>query len=142
MTPIDTVHQQLREATGLTGILDATYRAFMTMLPIFEDLQNRGGPGFAAVVMAGTQAANGRLALHPAPSLSATARATLPAVAGISESETQPLAQALAELGRLINGRLAEAYTEAENPLDRLACIEAGWHAYDLSAYLGGAPPT
>ncbi len=142
MNPIDAAHQQLREATGLTGILDATYRAFMTMLPVLEDLQDRGGPGFAAAVMAGTQAANGRLALHPAPSLSASARAAIPAVEGVSELATQPLAKALAELGRLINGRLAEAHVEAENPLDRLACIEAGWHAYDLSIYLGGAPPT
>jgi hypothetical protein len=142
MTPIDAIHQQLREATGRTAILDATYRAFMTMLPVFEDLQNRGGPGFAAVVMAGTQAANGRLALHPAPSLSASARATLPVVAGVSELATQPLAKALAELGQLMNDRLAEAYVEAENPIDRLACIEAGWHAHDLSVYLGGAPPT
>jgi hypothetical protein len=142
MTSIDTFHKQLRKATGLTGILDASYRAFMAMLPVLEDLQNRGGPGFAAVVMAGTQAANGRFALDPAPSLSASARAARPAVAGISELAAQSLAQALADLGRLINGRLAEACTEAENPLDRLACIEAGWHAYDLSVYLGGAPPT
>lgn len=142
MNPIEASHEQLREATGLTGILDATYRAFMTMLPVFENLQDRGGPGFAAVVMAATQAANGRFALNPAPSLSASARATLPGVASVSELATQPLAKALAELGQLVNDRLAEAYVEAENPLDRLACIEAGWHAHDLSAYLGGAPPT
>ncbi len=142
MTPIDAIHEQLREATGLIAILDATYRAFMTMLPVLEDLQNRGGPGFAAVVMAGTQAANGRFALHPAPSLSVSARAAQPTVAGVSELAAQPLAKALADLGQLINSRLAEAYVEAENPLDRLACIEAGWHAHDLSVYLGGAPPT
>jgi len=139
MTPIDTVHEQLRDASGLAGILDATYRAFITMLPAFEDLQDRGGPGFAAFVMAGTQAANGRFALHPAPSLPAAALATHPTAAGFSQLATQPVAKALADLGQLIADRLAEAYVEAVNPIDRLACIEAAWHAYDLSAFLGGA---
>ncbi|HET7015983.1 MAG TPA: hypothetical protein VFI65_18820 [Streptosporangiaceae bacterium] len=142
MTPIDVVHEQLRAATGVPGILDAAYRAFMTMLPVLEVLQDRGGPSFAAVVSAGTEASSGRFALDPAPSLSAAARAARPTVAGISELPIQPVAKALAELGGLINSRLAEAYVEAENPLDRLACIEAGWYAYDLSVYLGGAPPT
>lgn len=141
MTQIDTVHEQLRDATGLAGILDATYRAFMTMLPAFEDLQDRGGPGFAAVVMAGTQAANGKFALHPAPSLPVKARATHPTAVGVSELATQQVARALADLGQLIVDRLGEAAVEAVNPLDRLACIEAAWHARDLSAYLGGAPP-
>jgi hypothetical protein len=141
MTPIDVVYEQLRDAVGLVGVMDATYRAFMMMLPVFEDLQDRGGPAFAAFVMAGTQAANGRLALHPAPSLSAAARATHPTGAGVSELATQPVAKALANLGQLISDRLGEAAVEAVNPLDRLACIEAAWHAHDLSAYLGGAPP-
>src|SRR5262249_27237382 len=60
VTPIDAIHEQLRDATGLAGIMDATYRAFMAMRPVFEELQDRGGPGFAAFVLAGTQAANGR----------------------------------------------------------------------------------
>jgi hypothetical protein len=142
MTSIDAVHEQLREATGLVGILDAAYLTFMAMLPVFENLQDRGGPGFAAVVNAGTQATNGRFALHPAPSLSASARAARPAVAGVSELATQPVAKALAGLGQLIADRLAEAYVEAADPVDRLACIEAAWLAQDLSTYLGGVPPT
>lgn len=142
MTPIDTVNEQLREATGLTGILDAAYRAFMTMLPIFENLKDRGGAGLAAVFNAGTQAADGRVALDPAPSLSASARAASPVVSGISELPTLPVARALADLGLLIADRLAEAYVEAVSPIDRLACIEAAWRAHDLSAYLGVAVPT
>jgi hypothetical protein len=141
MTPIEAIQEQLRGATRLVGILDATYRAFMTMLPVLEDLQDRGGPGFAAFVMAGTQAANGRLALHPAPSLSAAARAARPTSADVRELATQPLAKAMADLGQLIADRLGAAAVEAVNPLDRLACIEVAQHAHDLSGYLGGAPP-
>ena len=69
MDQIESARARLEQATGLPAVLDAAYDAFEEMLSALEDQQDRGGGAFAAFVMSGAAAANGRDALAAAPSL-------------------------------------------------------------------------
>ena len=69
MDRIDTARARLEHASGLPAVLDAAYDAFEDMLGVIEAQQDPGGGAFAAFVMAGAAAANGRNAVAAAPSL-------------------------------------------------------------------------
>src|SRR6202043_3720301 len=69
MDPIEAARARLEQVAGLPAVLDAAYEAFEEMLRAIEDQQDPDGGAFAAFVMSGAAAANGRDALAAAPSL-------------------------------------------------------------------------
>ncbi len=98
MKSLDAARERIARATDLSEVLDASYRAFATMLHVIQQEQDRGGPMFAAFMMAGKPATDGTLALLTAPSLPDSTRLTPVRAAG--PSELTPLRRSAAFGGR------------------------------------------
>lgn len=132
--------ERMEQATDLGGVLDASYGVFMTLLDVVKEQQDRGGPLFAAFVIAGVSVAGGRFAIGEAPSLSASALMN-PAL-GVSDAagSAEEMAAAIADLCRVVASRLDEVALIADDVRDRRACQDASRHARALCARLGGAP--
>jgi hypothetical protein len=142
MDQIESARVHLEQATGLAAVLDAAYDAFEQMLPALEEQQDRGGATFAAFVMSGTAAANGRNALAAAPSLPPAASGDLAAgTAGPSSGRAaQDAAATLAQLSQLLSGRLTDASDLSADVGDKLACARAARHAASICSLLGRTP--
>jgi hypothetical protein len=142
MNHLAAVRARLEQASDLPAILDAAYDAFEGMLPVIHGQEDRAGGGFAAFVMAGASAANGRDAVASAPSLPPAAPRRAPPAAGdpvtgITEEEA---AAVLAGLSQLLASRLADAAAWAPDAADRAACAVAARHAGAIWSLLAGAP--
>ena len=142
MDKIESAHLRLEQAVGLPAVLDAAYDAFEEMLSALEEQQDRGGGTFAAFVMSGAAAANGRDALAAAPSLLPTASGDL--AAGAAGPACGPLmedaAAVLAELSQLLSSRLAAASNLSANVGDQVTCAQAARHAASICSLLGRTP--
>jgi hypothetical protein len=142
MNPINVARARLDQAAGLPAILDAAYDAFEEMLRAIADQQDPVGGAFAAFVMAGAAAANGRDAVAAAPSLPPAASGDLDgAVAGSARGLlVGEAAAALARLSQLLVSRLTGASDLSADIGDRVACAQAARHAASICSLLGGAP--
>jgi hypothetical protein len=142
MDQIESARVRLEQATGLAAVLDAAYDAFEQMLPALEEQQDRGGGTFAAFVMSGTAAANGRNALAAAPSLPSASSGDLAAVtAGSSRGRAaEDAAMVLAGLSQLLSTRLTAASDLSADAGDKLACAQAARHAASICSFLGRTP--
>jgi hypothetical protein len=142
MNDIATVRAQLEQASDLPGILDAAYEAFEAMLPVIWGQAERVGGGFAAFVMAGASAANGRDAIASAPSLPPAAPGSTPQAAGEQPADVteEEAAAVLAGLSELLASRLSDAASWAADAADRAACADAARHARAVWSLLAGAP--
>ena len=139
MNCLDLARERVEQAAGLPALLDASYAAFMLLLPVIEHQQDPASPWFVPYVMAGSAAAGGRLALLDAPSLPQVSRALgFPAPGHQPASET---AAAVAALAGVLAVRLDSAAIAAGQPEDRRACALAARCARDLKARLGWTPP-
>lgn len=148
MKSVETARERIARATDLCEVLDASYRAFATMLRVIQQEQDQGGPLFAAFMMAGTPADAGRLALLDAPSLPASTRLTpFPHAADLTPSaeracsaeragSSEHAAAAVAWLSLILACRLDDQAASADNAEDREACVEAARHAWTLHARL------
>jgi hypothetical protein len=140
MNCLDLARARVEQATGLAGLLQAAYAAFLALLPVIESQQDPASPWFVPFVMAQAPAAGGRLALLGAPSLPPASREL-----GFPAAGQQPAEHAAAAAARLalaLAARLDNAAAAAPGPRDRRACARAAGHARDLAAGLGGAPPS
>src|SRR5258708_2561570 len=135
MKSLDAARERFGRATDLSEVLDASYRAFATMLHVIQQEQDRGGPMFAAFMMAGKPATDGTLALLTAPSLPDSTRFTPVRAAGPSASAEQT-ADAVAWLSLILACRLDDQAASADNAEDRDACVEAARHAWAMHARL------
>lgn len=142
MEHIDIVRARLEHATGLPALLDAAYAAFEDMLTAIEARQDPSTGAFAAFVMAGAAAANGRNVVAAAPSLP-------PAPSGdLARTQTRPpgglpaeaAAAILAALSQLLASRLTQASDLPAGLGDRVACAQAARHAASICSLLGGMP--
>jgi hypothetical protein len=142
MDQIESARVRLEQATGLPAVLDAAYEAFEEMLPALEEQQDRGGGTFAAFVMSGTAAANGRNALAAAPSLPPALSGDLAAVTAgpFSGRAAQDAAAILAQLSQLLSTRLTDASDLSADPDDKLACARAAHHAATICSLLSRTP--
>ena len=142
MDPIEAARARLDQAAGVAAILDAAYEAFEEMLRAIEDQQDPAGGAFAAFVMSGAAAANGRDALAAAPSLPPAASGDLAdAIAGSPRDlTTEDAALALAGLSQLLASRLTDAGDLPAGAGDRVACAQAARHAASICSLLGGIP--
>lgn len=137
MSCFDALGERIERASHVPDILDASYWAFTTMLDLIHKQQDRGGPMFAAFVMAGVPASSGRLALLAAPSLPASTRLMPPASTGAFLGSPEQTADAVAWLSLNLAHRLDDVAATADNAEDRNACVEAARHAWALHARLG-----
>ena len=142
MDRIASARARVEQAIGLPAVLDAAYDAFEQLLAAITSQQDRGGGAFAAFVMSGTAAANGRDALAAAPSLPPGSSGEIASTASESapEQRTQDAAAVLARLSQLLSRRLTDAGDRTADAGDRLACAQAARHAADVCLLLGGTP--
>lgn len=140
MDILETARERVEQAADLEDVLNASYRAFMVLLDVVREKQDRGGPLFAAFVAAGVSVAGGRFALAAAPSLTATARIAPAAGPAHAASSAEETTAAIAALCRVVVRRLDDVALIARDIRDRQACQEGSRHARDLFARLGGAP--
>jgi hypothetical protein len=142
MNQIESACVRLEQATALPAVLDAAYEAFEEMIWALEEEEDRGGGAFAAFVMSGTAAANGRDALAAAPSLPLAPSGDLVAVtAGRSSGlATEDAAAILARLGQMLSSRLAAASDLSADAGDKVACAQAARHAATICSLLGRTP--
>ena len=125
MDRIASARARVEQAIGLPAVLDAAYDAFEQLLAAITSQQDRGGAAFAAFVMSGTAAANGRDALAAAPSLPPVSSGEIASTASESalELRTQDAAAVLARLSQLLSRRLTDASDRTADAGDRLACV-------------------
>ena len=142
MDQIESARARVEQAIGLPAVLDAAYDAFEQMLAAITIEQDRGGGTFAAFVMSGTAAANGRDALAAAPSLPPASSGDLASIAWepCGDLLAEDAAPALASLGQLLSRRLTDASDHSADAGDRVACIQAARHAAYVCSLLGGTP--
>jgi hypothetical protein len=142
MDPIEAARARLEQAAGLPAVLDAAYEAFEEMLRAIEDQQDPAGGAFAAFVMSGAAAANGRDALAAAPSLPPAASGDLASVIAGSPRDltTEDAAAVLAGLSQLLASRLTDAGDLSPGAGDRIACTQAARHAVNICSLLGRIP--
>src|SRR6266487_2966483 len=141
MDHVRAARERLEQASDLPAVLEAACTAFEDMLAVIQDQQDRLGAAFAAFILAGASAANGRFAVITAPSLPRSTSAAVPDATrpggGVS---TYDAATALAGLSRQLASRLDQASGWAAEPADRAACAEAARHARALFTRFGAAP--
>jgi len=138
MNSLEQARARVEQAAGLTPLLEASYAAFLLLLPVIEHQQEPGSPWFAAFVMAGGPAASGRFALLGAPSLPEASRFLgfpVPVHRG-----TRQTAAAVVALAGVLARRLDDGAVAAARRGDRDACKVAARCARDVQARLGGTP--
>jgi hypothetical protein len=142
MDQIESARVRLEQAAGLPAVLDAAYEAFEEMIWALEEQEDRGGGAFAAFVMSGTAAANGRDALAAAPSLPLALSGDLAAVSAERSSRlaAEDAAAVLAQLSQLLSTRLTDASDLSADPGDKVACARAARHAASICSLLGRTP--
>jgi hypothetical protein len=142
MEQIESVRARVEHAIGLLAVLDAAYNAFEQMLTAITIQQDRGGETFAAFVMSGTAAANGRDALAVAPSLPSASSGDLASRARerCGDLPAEAAAAELASLSQLLSRRLIDASDYSADAGDRVACVQAARHAAYVCSLLGGTP--
>lgn len=128
MREADELRQALEDASGLAGVLGASWDAFDLIVTGCQHGERGSRELFAAFAFAGAAAATGRRLVTAAPSLPAGhGRATSPA-RPVADDQEQ-LADTLASLARALHERLVAAYRQAGDPADQDACADAAVHA-------------
>ena len=136
------IPERLQGATGLKAVLAAAYDAFEFLLAVIRDHQDLDEGLFAAFVMSGACAADGRDALAAAPSL----RWPPPvehagAVNDFHSGSAGEIAADLAALSQQLATRLRDAATTAPDSRDRAECAEAAQCAIRIRDLLAGWMP-
>ena len=132
---------RLRQATGLPAVMDAACDAFEEILAVIGDHEDTTSAVSIPLVLAATQAANGRDALLFAPSLPPRRlHQTQP-----EEQKPPPAAAditaAVAGLGMLLAARLMRTASIVVAGPDRAACQDAAGYARAICGLLAGAGP-
>ena len=156
---------RLRQATGLAAVLDAASDSFEEILAVIGDHEDTTAAVDIPLVMAATQAANGRDALLFAPSLPPrrvhqrrpeTAQSPWPDAAAFSDQHPQRrnprrlhrqatgapgIAAAVAALSMPLATHLAHTARTIATGADRAACQDAAGYAQAICGLLARAGP-
>jgi hypothetical protein len=141
MTPTSLIRQQLEDAHSVADILDASYDAFDEMLSAFDRYQRGCGPFYAALIMAGPAAADGRNTVGAAPSIPPPERDRPQPPAPATEPAAREVAESIADLALLTARKLRTAAAAATCPADCSACIDAAQYADEVHALMTGKGP-
>ena len=132
--------EHLRHATGLAAILDAACDAFEQILAVIGDHEDTGAVDIP-LVLAATQAANGRDTLLFAPSLPPH-RLHQPQQTGEPPRlGAANITAAVAELSMLLATELAHAARTVAAGPDQAACQDAASYARAIRGLLAGTGP-
>jgi hypothetical protein len=130
------------QARELASVLDAACEAFEEILAVIGDYEDAAGAFTVPLLLAATQAANGRDAVLFAPSLPAR-RLHQPQHAGEEpeRASAQEVSSAVAGLCQLLASQLDHSAGTTTAPADRAACQDAANHARHAHALLTGNTP-
>jgi hypothetical protein len=130
------------QARDLAAVLDAACEAFEEILAVIGDHEDASGALVVPLLLAATQAANGRDAVLFAPSLPARRLHQMERVGEEPEwGSAQDITAAVAGLCRLLASGLARTAAGVADKADRAACQDAARHARQIHALLTGSGP-
>jgi hypothetical protein len=142
MTCINTIRQRVEGAGNLAALLDAAYDAFEQLISLTQEHAEPADGWFAALVFAGSEAAEGRDAVAPAPSLPARQLAgPRPEQAGVACQSIAAVAGGMADMAGILAARLIQAAMSAPEPGDRTACWRGARCAQEIHVLLAGNGP-
>ena len=141
MTPASLIRQQLEDAHSVADILNASYDAFDEMLSAFDRYQRGSGSFYAALIMAGPAAADGRNTVGMAPSIPPPGRDRPQRPEPAAEPAAREVADSIADLAALTARKLRAAAAAATSPADFSACIDAAQYADEVHALMTGKGP-
>jgi hypothetical protein len=141
MNPTPVILQLLEEARDVAETLTAAYDAFDEMLSAFDCYQNGPGAFYAALVMAGPAAADGRNTVGSAPSLPPPDRDRPRPPEPANEPTAQEVADSVAAVAALAARKLRAAAAATTCGADRSACIEAAQYADEVRGLMTGTGP-
>jgi hypothetical protein len=130
------------QARDLTQVLDAACEAFEEILAIIGDYEDASDALVVPLVLAATQAANGRDAILFAPSLPARRLHQVERVGEeLERGSAQDLISAVTGLCQLLASGLVHAAAAVADGADRTACQDAARHAQAVHSLLTGSGP-
>ena len=130
------------QARDLASVLDAAYDAFEEILAVIGDYEDAADSPAVPLLLAATQAANGRDAVLFAPSLPTRRLHQAERVEEeLKRGSAQDITSAAAGLCQLLASRLAHTASTAAAAADRAACQDAARHARAAHALLTGSGP-
>jgi len=141
MSPSPVIRQRLEESRDLAQTLAAAHDAFNAMLSVFDSYQNGSGPFYAALVMAGPAAADGRNTVAMAPSLPPPERDRPWPLEPAHEPAAEEAADTVAVIAALAARKLRIAAAAASSAADRSACVEAAQYADEVRGLVTGTGP-
>jgi hypothetical protein len=128
MQDIDGMRERVEAAGDLAGLLEAAWDGFGLLVAVCWECEERAGGLFAAFAFASAAAAEGRLILASAPSLTAGYCGQTDHGGSVT-ADLEDVADGLAGLAGLLAARLSSAASQATDPGDRDACGQAGAEA-------------
>lgn len=140
MPEIDSTRARLEAAGDLSELLGVAWDTFSVLLAACQDCEDRSAELFAAFAFAAAAAAEGRLIIASAPSLS-VGPGERPSHDASGEPDLEEFADSLAGLARRLGERLSLAAREARDPGDRDACELAAAEAARVGEVLARDRP-
>ena len=129
------------QARDLASVLDAACDAFEEILAVIGDYEDASDALVVPLLLAATQAANGRDAVLFAPSLPARRLHQLRLGEELERGSAQDVTAAVTGLCQLLASGLAHTAATAAAAADRAACRDAARHAQQICALLTGSGP-
>jgi hypothetical protein len=141
MRRLTAAQDRIRQARDLPSVLDVACDAFEEILAVIGDYEDTHDTLVTPLLLAATQAANGRDAVLFAPSLPPRALHCPPAAQAGEQASSHDIGPAVAGLSRLLAAQLASTGAAVASGADRTACHEAASHAGRIHDLLAGAGP-
>jgi hypothetical protein len=130
------------QARDLAAVLDAACEAFEEILAVIGDCEDASDALVVPLLLAATQAANGRDAVLFAPSLPAHRLHQVERVGEeLERGSAQDVISAVTGLCQLLASGLARTAAGVANGADRAACQDAARYARAVHAPLTGSGP-
>jgi hypothetical protein len=129
------------QARDLAQVLDAASEAFEEILAVIGGYEDASDGLVVPLLLAATQAANGRDAVLFAPSLPARRLHQLRVGEEPGRGSAQDVISAVAALCQLLASGLARTAAGVADGADRAACQDAARHARAVHALLTGGSP-
>jgi hypothetical protein len=129
------------QARDLAPVLDAACEAFEEILAVIGEYEDASGALVVPLLLAATQAANGRDAVLFAPSLPVRRLHQLGVGEEPERGSAQDVIAAVVGLCQQLATGLAHTAGTVANVADRAACRDAARHAQQICALLTGSGP-
>jgi hypothetical protein len=141
MRRLTAARDRFAQARDLAPVLDAACEAFEEILAVIGGHEDASDALVVPLLLAATQAANGRDAVLFAPSLPAR-RLHQPGLGEeLERGGAQNVIAAVTGLAQLLAVGLAHAADAVADGADRAACRDAARHAQQICALLTGSGP-